>query len=320
MLSFLPIHSFYPTNIIIFATHKSRNHIMQRSKYLVASKRDKAWGLTVSTVGLEEVLPEEPYPTRGHAEGYYFNTDKGRVLQEYQLIYIASGEGLLSTSHVKSIHIREGDAFFLFPGEWHTYHPLTNAGWKSYWIGFKGTNMDSRVKAGFLSKEKPVYHVGQSVEITYLYETAIRIADEEQAFTQQMLAGIINHLIGLVYSLERKYSLRLEGTNVILIDQARILIRQNLDKNLSMQDIARKLNCSYSNFRRLFREHMGVSPVQYQQDLRLQQACELVAYTDKPIKEIAFQLHFESPDYFSTKFKKKTGYTPKEYRLLTNTK
>ena len=180
--------------------------------------------------------------------------------------------------------------------------------------------MDSRVKAGFLSKEKPVYHVGQSVEITYLYETAIRIADEEQAFTQQMLAGIINHLIGLVYSLERKYSLRLEGTNVILIDQARILIRQNLDKNLSMQDIARKLNCSYSNFRRLFREHMGISPVQYQQDLRLQQACELVAYTDKPIKEIAFQLHFESPDYFSTKFKKKTGYTPKEYRLLTNTK
>ena len=117
MLSFLPIHSFYPTNIIIFATHKSRNHIMQRSKYLVASKRDKAWGLTVSTVGLEEVLPEEPYPTRGHAEGYYFNTDKGRVLQEYQLIYIASGEGLLSTSHAKNIHIREGDAFFLFPGE-----------------------------------------------------------------------------------------------------------------------------------------------------------------------------------------------------------
>ena len=56
---------------------------MQKSKYLLANDRDLLWGLTVSTIGREEILPGDPYPTRGHADGYYFNIEKGRILNEY---------------------------------------------------------------------------------------------------------------------------------------------------------------------------------------------------------------------------------------------
>ena len=291
---------------------------MQKSKYLVASERDMDWGLTVSTVGYDELQPFDTYPTRGHANGYYFNTTKGRILQEYQLIYIAKGKGSFSSAHIKNAQLKEGDVFILFPGEWHTYKPIPEIGWKTYWIGFKGFNMDARVKAGFLSLEKPVYHVGQSVEITYLYETAMRVADEEQAYTQQMLAGIVNHLLGLIYSLERILVLEKRGTETVLVNKARLIIRQNLETDVTMQEVARQVGTSYSNFRRLFREHMGISPIQYQQELRLQLACELIAYSDLSIKEIAYRLHFESPDYFSTKFKKKTGVTPSDYRNNAN--
>ena len=45
---------------------------MQTSKYLLATKRDAEWGLTISTVGREEIAPGEAYPTKGHADGYYF--------------------------------------------------------------------------------------------------------------------------------------------------------------------------------------------------------------------------------------------------------
>ena len=61
---------------------------MQISKYLVVNNKDAQWGLTVSTVGYEEIGPDDPYPTRGHADGYYFDLSKGRVLNEYQLLYI----------------------------------------------------------------------------------------------------------------------------------------------------------------------------------------------------------------------------------------
>ena len=41
---------------------------MQTSKYLLATERDAEWGLTISTVGREEIAPGEEYPTKGHAD------------------------------------------------------------------------------------------------------------------------------------------------------------------------------------------------------------------------------------------------------------
>ena len=68
---------------------------MQDSKYLVANDRDEQWGLVVNTVGYDELGVGDPYPTKGHADGYYFDVDRGRVLDEYQLLYLVEGEGVL---------------------------------------------------------------------------------------------------------------------------------------------------------------------------------------------------------------------------------
>ena len=287
---------------------------MQNSKYLLATERDLKWGLTVSTVGYEEIAPGDPYPTKGHADGYYFNIEKGRVLNEYQLLYNPEGEGVFESAHCPQTKIKAGDMFLLFPGEWHTYHPNPRVGWKSHWIGFKGRNMDDRVKAGFLTPEKPIYHVGYSAIIEGLYRRAFAAAREEAAYSQQEMAGLVNHLIGKMYSLERNIELSRNQQQVDMIDKARWRIRESLESETTIQGIAEELGVSYSNFRKLFKEYTGLSPAVYQQDLRLQRAKELLSTTDMSIKEIAYQLNFESPDYFSAKFKIKTGRRPSELR------
>lgn len=289
---------------------------MQISKYLVVNPRDVQWGLTVNTVGYEEIGVADTYPTRGHADGYYFDIDKGRVLNEYQLLYITEGEGVFNSAHAKDVPLKAGDLFLLFPGEWHTYHPTGKHGWKSYWIGFKGKNVDDRVKAGFLSVEKPIYHVGFSADIIRLYEEAYKRAQEEAPYLQQILAGIVNHLVGLMYALERSMELSKDHTRVDMINLARLRIRESLEVDLTIQQIAEDLGVSYSNFRKLFKEFTGISPALYQQDLRLQRAKELLATTTLSIKEIAYRLRFESPDYFSSKFKIKTGKKPSEFRNM----
>lgn len=289
---------------------------MQISKYLVVNSRDVQWGLTVSTVGYEEIGVADTYPTRGHADGYYFDIDKGRVLNEYQLLYITEGEGIFNSAHAKDIPLKAGDLFLLFPGEWHNYHPTGKNGWKSYWIGFKGKNVDDRVKAGFLSVDKPIYHVGFSADIIRLYEEAYKRAQEEAPYLQQILAGIVNHLVGLMYALERSMELSKDHTRVDMINFARLRIRESLEVDLTIQQVAEELGVSYSNFRKLFKEFTGISPALYQQDLRLQRAKELLATTSLSIKEIAYRLRFESPDYFSSKFKIKTGKKPSEFRNM----
>ncbi len=287
---------------------------MQKSKYLLANERDALWGLTVSTVGYEEIAPGEDYPTKGHADGYYFNVEKGRTLNEYQLLYNPEGEGIFRTAHCPEIRLKPGDMFLLFPGEWHTYHPLPHTGWKSHWIGFKGRNMDDRVRAGFLSPEKPVYHVGYSSVIEELYRSAYEQAVEEAAYSQQVMAGLVNHLIGKMYSLERNIELGKNQQQVDMINRARLRIRQALESDLTIQRVAEEMGVSYSNFRKLFKEFTGLSPATYQQELRLLRAKELLSTTDLTVKEIAYRLNFESPDYFSAKFKAKMGCKPSEIK------
>lgn len=287
---------------------------MQQSKYMLASERDALWGLTVTTIGYEDIAPGDEYPTHGHADGYYFNLERGRELNEYQLLYITEGEGEFHSTTVPDAKLREGDLFLLFPGEWHSYHPNPDKGWKSYWIGFKGRNMDDRVRANFLSPTKPIYHIGFSDAIVRLYKQAYGTALEEAAYSQQLLAGIVNHLIGMMYSLERNIELSRNQLHVDMINRARLRIRESLELPLTIQQVAEDMGVSYSNFRKLFKEYTGISPAVYQQDLRLQRAKELLSTTNMSIKEIAYRLNFESPDYFSAKFKAKTGRRPSELR------
>ncbi|MBQ2129982.1 MAG: helix-turn-helix transcriptional regulator, partial [Prevotella sp.] len=81
-----------------------------------------------------------------------------------------------------------------------------------------------------------------------------------------------------------------------------------------IQKIAEELGIGYSNFRKLFKEYTGVAPAMYQQELRLQRAKEMLSTTNISIKEIAYRLNFDSPDYFSAKFKIKTGRKPSDFR------
>ena len=290
---------------------------MQTSKYMLATERDALWGLTVSTIGYEEIAPGDEYPTKGHADGYYFDLKKGRVLNEYQLLYLTEGEGVFESTNQRPTRIKEGDLFLLFPGVWHSYHPLPMRGWKSYWIGFKGRNVDDRVRAGFLSPTKPIYHVGFSSLIVNLYDEAMKTAREEAAYSQQTMAGIVNHLVGLMYSLERNRVLSKDLGHVDMVNRARLRIRESLESDLTIQQVAEEMGISYSNFRKLFKEFTGIAPAMYQQELRLQRAKEMLSTTDMSIKEIAYRLNFESPDYFSSKFKIKTGRKPSDFRQET---
>ena len=57
-----------------------------------------------------------------------------------------------------------------------------------------------------------------------------------------------------------------------------------------------------------------MAPVQYQIQLKLEKAKEELINSSKPVKEIAFELNFESSQYFSSLFKEKTNLTPVEFR------
>ena len=62
-------------------------------KYLIVNEKDRSFGLTVNTVGFQPVAPNTVYPSTQHPKSYYFDPSKGRILSEYQILYISKGHG-----------------------------------------------------------------------------------------------------------------------------------------------------------------------------------------------------------------------------------
>jgi AraC-like DNA-binding protein len=293
----------------------------EHSRYLIASEQDTHWGLTVNTAGSQHIGPGEPYPPRGHPVRYLFSTERGRVLDEYQLLYIVGGKGRFVSRSCRETDIREGQMVMLFPGEWHSYHPAPRTGWDEYWIGFEGANIDERIGHGFFSRAKPVFNVGLHEEIVSLYKTAIRTASDQPPGFQQMLAGVVNHLLGCAYSYDRRSSLD-QTWAAGQINKARVIMAEYLSAGArnSPEDIAAELNMSYSWFRRVFKQYTGFSPSRYMQEIRVQKSKELLTNTDLSCRQIAYRMGFDNPDYFSTLFKRSAGISPGEYREFTRGK
>lgn len=291
---------------------------MEPIKYITENERDILWGLVVCSVGFQSIKPGEDYPPRYHNQEHMFNPTRGRVLQEYQLLYITKGEGLLKNDQGQEFEIKAGHMFLIFPGHWHTYYPKKDKGWDEYWIGFHGINIDSRVKAGFFSPDSPVYKIGKSNTIIDLYKQAIAVATKQDAFFQQLLAGIVNHLLGLLFMISQNYSISGERETPEVIRMARAYMQEHIEGELDMPDVAKHLNLSYTTFRRIFKKYVGLSPIQYYSSLKLYRAKELLRSTDIPIKEISYMLNFKNPEYFSALFKKATKMNPSDFRDLNS--
>lgn len=283
--------------------------------YLTINPIDQLWEFYVNSVGNQSISENEVYPPQGHPTRYLFNIQTGRILHEYQLLYITKGRGMFCSKTSGRWHIKEGTMFLLFPGEWHTYMPDQNTGWNEYWIGFNGKIIENWVKNGFFTKESPVFNIGLNEEIISLYKRAIIIAEAQEACYQQALSGIACNLISMAIYLSRNRDF--SRSNIATqINNAKIAVQENIN-TITPEELAEITCMSYSKFRKIFKEYTGFAPAQYIQEIRINIAKEMLTNTSKSIKEIAFELGYENKDYFFTVFKKLTGSTPISYRKHT---
>src|SRR5690554_3210541 len=284
-------------------------------KYLLANERDKRFGLTVNTVGFQPIAPHTLYPSTEHPKSYYFNPEKGRVLSEYQIVYISKGRGSFSSDSTKKTNIVKGQVILLFPGQWHAYCPLKETGWNEYYIGLEGKIIDDIARNGFISPENQILNVGVNEDLVHLFATAIKVAKEDKTAAQQYLAGIAFNILGTILSLAQNRNFE-SKESAQKIERAKVIMIENLHKNIDIKGIAANLGISYSLFRKAFKEYTGYAPAQYVQELKLRKAKELLAETNHSIKEVSYELNFSSYEYFLSFFKKRVGHTPLEYRNL----
>ena len=282
------------------------------SNYLPVSSRDRKWGLYVTGAGHDVAEPGSPYPPKTHPEGYHFCWEKGRILEEFALVFIPRGKGRFESVHGGKHAISAGVCFFLFPGEWHRYRPEEKEGWEEYWITFGGMIPEQWLKEGFLRLENPIASVTAELALTSTFEEVFRLLKRDRPSPAFTLAGLCHLLVGRV--LGTHFEEGEPGEGELRLHAAADFLTRHAAEDVDLEGLARRQNFSYSGFRRAFRTHFGVPPRRYHQMARLKLAKEMLLQTDLPLKAIAVSLNYGTEFYFMQAFKKGVGQTPTQWR------
>ncbi len=280
--------------------------------YLTPSEEDKMWGLYLNAAGKSHSKKKQVYPDKKHPTGYYFEWKKGRILNEFQINYITKGQGVFEDENGVKL-VETGSLIIVRNKLWHRYRPDGETGWSENYIGFNGELAAHFLEINRVLHGAVVINCGIHEEIIDTYYKIFNLAQEEKPGFQQIASGLIIKLIGYIVAFQKQR--QFSGKNIEkTIEKATFYIRQNVDKRLDLEKLAKDLNVGYSYFRKMFKTYTGLSPHQYCLDLRIMRAKELILSSDLSIKEIAYCLDFDSIHYFSRFFKQKTGVSPSELR------
>jgi AraC-like DNA-binding protein len=285
------------------------------AKYPPYSERDAEFGLYITTCGYSKVYAGNKYPPREHPSSYLFSLENGRILHDFQLIYITRGEGIFESKSCGTKKIIAGNMIVIFPEEWHRYKPSSIMGWDEYWVGFEGSMANLLEKKHFISKNNPVLDIGLHDRIVDKYFHICQTVEEEKPGFQQIAAGEVTALIGLTTALSDYSQYKNTDTEKIIV-ASKLLFTENADSDISPVEVANRINIGYSRFRKIFKQYTGIAPGQYLLHLKIQKAKEMAATTNLPFKEISEKLGFENSFYFSKLFKSKTGLSPVQFRQM----
>lgn len=287
-------------------------------RYMPISLEVKSLGAYVPNAGFTVVPPHVPYPPYEHPPDHYFTWQRGRTLPTYQFVYITRGAGVFDSKPTGNRPVRAGDLMILFPQVWHRYRPVTETGWDEYWLEFDGDYIRRLMAREEFSPEQPVQHLGVRDEILELFLKAIGLLRNEPPEYQLLLGTLATHTVAHVLSALRQRSHEDRSVAEVIREAKRWLVSEPAQAE-NLDQLASRLNLSYSSFRRLFKAETGFSPRQFALEARLRKAADLLNRTDTPVNVIAEQCGMESVYYFSRLFKKKTGLAPTAYRRLNRT-
>jgi YesN/AraC family two-component response regulator len=109
-------------------------------------------------------------------------------------------------------------------------------------------------------------------------------------------------------------AVRRANAEPIAIIRAKEFIRQNLQNDMTLTDVAKAACTSTFYICKLFKRHTGMNFTEYVSRLRVERAKELLANPNLRISEIAYEVGFQSLTHFNRIFRKLGGQAPTAYR------
>jgi AraC-like DNA-binding protein len=145
------------------------------------------------------------------------------------------------------------------------------------------------------------------IRLTRLLDNPKDIPVLAPLFTKEILYRVLQGQHGA--TLEQ---IAIEGSSTYRIRDVIEYIMNNFDKSFRIEELAEIANMSVSSLHRHFKEVTAMSPIQFQKQLRLQEARRLLLTESTDAADVAFRVGYESPSQFSREYSRMFGFPPRE--------
>ena len=230
---------------------------------------------------------------------------KGRV--DYHVLYIAKGECRCLYGEHEYL-LKSGDLVIYLPHEAQRYSFDEGVEVMTMWLHFSGVGVEEifeelGLEGGILSAPSPA-------ETEHYFR---RMINAQSVVSSRYRISARGYLLNLLASLSKR-----EGEGGAAVYSGAVVkmleyININWQKNISVAELAERVNLSESRAAHIFKENVGESIHRYVVRLRISGAKELMGNTDMSVAEIGRMVGFSDPLYFSRVFKAATGTSPAAY-------
>jgi AraC family transcriptional regulator, arabinose operon regulatory protein len=251
--------------------------------------------------------------------GARYGVWRTRGTRDYLLMYTRSGRGRIGLGGGREQFLEAGQVVLLRPGTLHDYGTARggeSAHWNLLWAHFlpRPHWLDwltwPELAPGVLHlalDEAMAPRVEASLLTMHRRATGALLQREEFALNALEEA--------LLWCASENPATRRHDPRVA---EALAFLVANLSRPITLDDVAKAAGLSISRLAHLVRQETGLTTLQFLERERLARARQLLRLTTRSVSEIAAEVGFENPNYFSLRFRKLVGVGPRRYRQQRN--
>lgn len=234
-----------------------------------------------------------------------------RQPDDHLLIYCRSGRGWLETVDGR-FEVAAGDLLLLPKAMPHGYGADGQSPWTIYWVHFDGSVSEDFLR---LLGAQPLRRIGLQPRLIGDFEALLGL--QRQGLNALPFIHAAHRLQAMLSSLAvLPARVNLKSGRVLDIEAVQAVMREHLHGSLNLDELAVQFKLSRFHFAKTYRALTGHAPIQDFIQLKMALACRLLDRGDIEVRQVAEQLGYEDPYYFSRLFRKVVGMAPSHYRAL----
>jgi AraC family transcriptional regulator, transcriptional activator of pobA len=241
-----------------------------------------------------------------------------RRLTSYFIVLIESGS-ITYKLDLQDITIIEGDLLFAMPNQ--IFVPPVKTDNLKYFKVLFDENTLALLPQRFSFLVNPLN--AQIITLDHAARERVRkvfeilnqiLYTDEQLTDSEIILAYLNLLLSELNSAYFKNeTVNILNTNLSKFVEFKLMVETNLTEQPSIKTIADKLSLTTNSLYRLVKEYSGTSPKDFFTNRLMIEAQRKLRYSNLSVKELAYELGFNDPDYFSRLFKKSTGKSVSDF-------